>query len=441
MRHRPRPALSAALVACAALLICAVGMSTTLLHPPSSVRAEVPTPLSVPALVPMERRIDLAHLPAPFATPSANNGPGVVPRPDDASLFVPKGFRIASWADGLDNPRVLAVAPDGDVFVAESRADRVSVLHPGPNGMAGQKSVFLTGLKQPFGLAFYPPKDPKFLYVANTDSVVRVPYQAGDLKASAEPETITTDLPGGGYHQHWTRRLLFSPDGKTMYVSVGSQSNVGEEEERRAAILAFSPTGGSHKVYASGLRNPVGIAFSPTTGKMWTAVNERDGLGDDLVPDYATSVTPGGFYGWPYYYMGANHDPRMPDKPVLAAKTLVPDVPFESHAAALSICFYTGSQFPSRYRGMAFVGMHGSWNRSHRSGYKVVCLPMTKNGNSTGAYEDFVTGWATPSGAVWGRPVDVAQAKDGSLLITDDGAGKIWRVTYQGRDVTDSASR
>ena len=372
----------------------------------ASQAASPATPVKVN--VPAERRIDLSHLPAPFATPSANNGPDVGPRPAGAALTVPPGFTVKEWADGLDNPRAMAVAPNGDVFVTESGPGRVVVLRPGAGEAAPQHMEYLSGLKQPFGIAFYPPEAPKFLYVANTDSVVRVPYASGDVKATAAPDTLTTDLPGGGYHQHWTRRLLFSPDGKKMYVTVGSQSNVGEEEPRRASILEFSPDGGTHdKIYASGIRNPVGITWSPVTGKMWAAVNERDGLGDDLVPDYATSVTPGGFYGWPYYYMGNHHDPRMPDKPELGAKTLVPDVPFEAHAAALSVLFYTGTQFPARYKNMAFVGMHGSWNRSRRSGYKVVCLPMTKAGAATGAYEDFLTGWATPDGQVWGRPVDV----------------------------------
>ncbi len=377
----------------------------------------------------MARRIRPSDLPPLYATPSANNGPGVVARPPGASLHVPPGFEIGEWATGLNNPRALAVAPNGDVFVAESGPNRVLVLRDGANSGPPQRSVFADGLRQPFGIAFYPPGPaPRFVYVANTNSVVRFPYARGDLKASGTPQTIVPDLPGGGYHQHWTRRIVFRPDGKKLYVSVGSQSNVGEEEERRAAILEFNPDGSGYRVFASGLRNPVGLAFSPVTGQLWAAVNERDGLGDDLVPDYATSVKDGGFYGWPYYYIGAHHDPRMPEKPELAAKAIVPDVLLEAHSAALSVLFYTGHQFPASYQDAAFVGLHGSWNRSERSGYKVVRLLLDKSGRATGAYEDFVTGWALPDGSVWGRPVDVAQAGDGSLLISDDGGGKIWRV-------------
>lgn len=376
-----------------------------------------------------------ADLPAPFATSSANNGANVVARPAGAQLSVPAGFHIRAWAEGLRGPRVMRVAPNGDVFVTESQAGRLSVLRANGAGPP-TRTTFTTDLKQPFGIAFYPlGASPKYVYVANTDSVVRFPYHVGDLEATSPPEVVTNNLPGGGYHQHWTRDIAFSPDGKKLFVSVGSQSNVGEEEERRAAILQFNPDGTGYKVYASGLRNAVGITFSPVTGQLWAAVNERDGLGDDLVPDYVTSVQEGGFYGWPYYYIGAHHDPRMPEKPALAARALVPDVLLASHSAALSVKFYEGAMFPATYRGSAFVGLHGSWNRAARTGYKVVRVPMDKTGHARGSYEDFVTGWALPDGTVWGRPVDVTVARDGALLISDDASGTIWRVTYENNSV------
>lgn len=375
-------------------------------------------------------RLRLDHLPPPFATHSAANPPIVGSRPADVHLRVPKGFSVAAWAIGLDGPRTMSLAPNGDVFVAESGPGKITVLRSGSNG-AVSKSVFAQGLNRPFGMAFYPMgSDPKWVYIANTNSVIRYPYKPGDLSASGRAEKVVPDLPAGGYNNHWTRRLLFSPDGKKLYISVGSAGNVDEEEPHRAAILECNPDGADLRVYASGLRNPVGLAWGPVDHRLWTAVNERDGLGDDLVPDFATSVQPGGFYGWPYYYMGRNHDPRMPERPDLAAKTLVPDVPFEAHSAAVSIAFYRGKQFPHSYYNDAFVGMHGSWNRAHRTGYKVVRLLMRTDGTATGEYEDFVWGWAVPGRGVWGRPVDVLVAPDGALLVSDDGSGTIWRVSY-----------
>jgi glucose/arabinose dehydrogenase len=289
------------------------------------------------------------------------------------------------------------------------------------------------GLRQPFGIAFYPPNtpNPTHVYVANTDSVVRFPYKNGDTKAPGPAETIVGDLPGGGYNQHWTRNVIFKPDGSKMYVSVGSQGNIAEEEEKRAAILEYNPDGSGYRVFASGLRNPVGLAFNPVDGALWTAVNERDGLGDGLVPDYAARVQEGKFYGWPYTYIGTNDQPDFKDRPDLADKTVVPDVLFGAHAAALGIQFYDGNLFPANYRNSAFVALHGSWNRADRYGYKIVRIPVGPDGKATsGGYEDFVTGWKTDDGQVWGRPVDVAVDKQGGLLITDDGAGKIYRVLY-----------
>jgi glucose/arabinose dehydrogenase len=376
-----------------------------------------------------------SDLPAPFATPSAENHPRVSPRPADAALTLPPGFHIHLWAEGLENPRIITIAPNGDAFVAESGRDRVRVLRDADgDGKAETREVFAAGLRQPFGIGFYPPgPNPQFVYVANTDSVVRFPYKNGDLKATGPAQTIINDLPGRGYRQHWTRNLRFRPDGSKLYVSVGSETNVGEEPEKRAAILEYNPDGSGYRVYASGIRNTVGLAFNPIDNSLWTAVNERDGLGDDLVPDYATSVKSGGFYGWPWYYIGPNKDPRMRDRPDLKDKTLVPDVLFQSHTAALGMEFYTADKFPVTYRNSAFVALHGSWNRSQRSGYSVVRIPFGSNGKPEGGYEEFVTGWALPDGTVWGRPVDVAVARDGALLITDDGAGKIWRVIYTGQ--------
>jgi glucose/arabinose dehydrogenase len=386
-----------------------------------------------PAVPLRKYNITPGSLPAPFATPSAQNGQRMVAR-RGAPLTVPKGFRIESYTRGLVTPRVLTFAPNGDLFVVESNPGRVTVLRDTKHtGQPDVREVYVDGLNKPFGLAFYPPGPaPKYVYIGNTDRVVRFSYKNGDLKATGGPESITP-LPGNGYHGHWTRRLIFSPDGKKMYVSVGSEGNVDEEEERRAAILEFNPDGTGYRHYAGGLRNPVGIAWNPVNGKLWTCVNERDGLGDDLVPDYATSVVPGGFYGWPYAYVGRNHDPRMPRNPI-EDRTIVPDVLLEAHCAALGITFYTGKAFPAEYRNDAFVTLHGSWNRAEPSGYKVVRIRMNKSGEAVGGYEDFAVGWLTSYGRVWGRPVDAVVAPDGSLLISDDGGGAIWRVDYPGAD-------
>lgn len=375
-------------------------------------------------------RIDLGDLPLPYATPSARNAPTVVPRPAGAKLHVPPGFSVSVWATGLAGPRAMTVAPNGDVFVVESAAGHVSVLRQSHKGVVVQ-TVFARGLNRPFGVAFYPPGNmPQYLYVADTDAVLRFPYQAGQVRVRGDRETVIPDLPAGGYNNHWTRRLLFSQDGRKLYISVGSAGNVDEEEPHRAAILQANPDGSDLRVFASGLRNPVGLAWNPVDGRLWTAVNERDDLGDDLVPDFATSVQPGGFYGWPYYYMGGNHDPRMPLRPDLKNLSIVPDVPLEAHSAALSIAFYTAHKFPRHYWNDAFVAMHGSWNRARRTGYKVVRLMMRKDGTATGDYDDFVWGWAVPGAGVWGRPVDVLVAPDGALLISDDGSGTVWRVAY-----------
>ncbi len=381
------------------------------------------------------RYITVADLPEPYATGSARDFPRVVPKPEGALPKVPAGFEVTEFATGLRNPRQIVTAPNGDLFITESRPGQIRVLRGMKDGHPEVTEVYATGLRQPFGLAFYPSgANPQYLYVGNTDAVVRIPYHNGDLKATAAPEHIC-DLPGGGRLAgggHWTRDVRFSPDDKTMLVSVGSVSNVHERpdmpDERRADILAFTPEGKNERIYASGIRNPVSIAFHPSTGDLWTSVNERDGLGDDLVPDYITRVKEDGFYGWPWYYIGSHQDPRHAGaRPELKDKVLVPDVLLTSHMASLGMTFYTGTQFPSEYHEDIFAAEHGSWNRSRRVGYEVIRVPL-KKGVPTGVYEDFMTGFVTPEGNVWGRPVGVAVAKDGSLMVTDDGSNTVWRV-------------
>ena len=296
-------------------------------------------------------------------------------------------------------------------------------------------AVFTEKLNQPFGVGFYPPDNPGFVYVANTDSVVRFPYVGGDTKARGPAEVLVDDISGGGRLRgggHWTRDVVFSRDAKKMFVSVGSRSNVddGEAEARRARIFEFTPDGKNERVYATGIRNAVGLAVSPTTGELWASVNERDELGDDLVPDYITHVKDGGFYGWPWFYIGPNQDPRHEGKhPELKASVIVPDVLIQPHSASLGMTFYTGDRFPVKYKNGAFAAEHGSWNRALRTGYKVVFVPMV-DGHSSGEYVDFMTGFVLASGEVWGRPVAVAQAMDGSLFVTDDGGECVWRVTH-----------
>jgi glucose/arabinose dehydrogenase len=324
----------------------------------------------------------------------------------------------------------MALAPNGDVFVSDSRSNRVIVLRDtNKDGKADQRWVWSDKLSQPFGMAFH--KD--WFYVANTDSIVRFKYKPGQTVGDGEPERIV-ELTAGGYNQHWTRNILFSPDGRRMFVSIGSATNVSvEEDPRRAAISVYDPDGKNHKIYAGGLRNPIGLAWNPANGELWTAVNERDGMGDDLVPDYATSVKEGGFYGWPYAYIGPNEEPRRKgENPDLVKRTIVPDVLFRSHVAALGIQFYTGNMFPKEYHGDAFVAFHGSWNRAKLSGYKIVRIPFKDGKPVMNAYEEFVAGWLPDenSNEVWGRPVGLLVNSDGSLLITDDGAKKIWRVSY-----------
>ncbi len=377
-------------------------------------------------------------LPRPKATPSARNDARLIPRPPDAWPRVPQGFKVSLYAQDLTAPRELRTAPNGDVFLTHKQPGEVIVLRGrDASGAAKARATFAAGLDQPFGVAFYPPGPaPEWLYVGNTNGVVRFRYASGDLKARGAPEPLI-DLPGGGRLHgggHWTRDLAFSRDGKKMYVSVGSKSNVDDpddhpDEHLRADILEMTPEGKNLRVYAWGVRNAVGIAVSAVTGEVWASVNERDELGDDLPPDYITHVEDGGFYGWPWYYLGAHQDPRHRGKhPELAARVIVPDVLLAPHAASMQMIFYDGAQFPASYRGDIFAPQHGSWNRSVRSGYEVVRVPVAPNGRARGTYEDFMTGFVTPAGDVWGRPVGITVASDGTLLVSDEIGGCIWRI-------------
>ncbi len=384
------------------------------------------------------RKITVSDLPQPYATEGVSNGPQVVPMPDGAWPKAPAGFKVERYAEKLDEPRELRTAPNGDLFVSESRAGRVEVFRGiTADGKPEQHSVFAAGLKNNFGIAFYPlGKNPEWIYLANTNSVIRYKYHNGDLKATGEPETIIAELPSGG--GHWTRDLAFSKDGKRLFVSVGSASNVDDpdthpRETHRADILEYTPEGQFVKIYAAGIRNPVGIAVNPTTGQLWCSVNERDMLGDNLVPDYITSVKEGGFYGWPWYYMGDHQDPRLKGThPELKDKVTVPDVLLQPHNASLELAFYEGKQFPQQMRGDIFAAEHGSWNKSVRAGYEVIRVPLD-NGKSDGVYGDFLTGFVTADGSVWGRPVGVAVSPDGSLMVSDDASKSIWRVSYTGK--------
>jgi glucose/arabinose dehydrogenase len=387
----------------------------------------------------VRRKLTPADLPAPYATESAHNQPRRVAQPQGALPQVPDGFRVEKFADNLVNPRMIRTAPNGDLFVAESEANRIRVLRDANgDGKPEISEVFADGLNQPFGIAFFPVgASPQYVYVANTDSVVRFAYQSGDTKARGVSQMIVANVSGGGRLEgggHWTRDVVFSNDGAKMYVSVGSRSNVSDDEAeaRRARIFEYTPDGKNERVYAWGIRNPVGLAVHPVTGELWTSVNERDGLGDHLPPDYVTRVADGGFYGWPWYYIGANQDPRHQGKrPDLKDKVIVPDVLLQSHSASLGMTFYTGERFPPAYRNVAFAALHGSWNRARRTGYKVIYMPV-RDGRATGEYVDFMTGFVTTDGDVWGRPVAVAVGRDGALYVTDDAGNAVWRVSHAG---------
>jgi glucose/arabinose dehydrogenase len=390
-------------------------------------------------------QVEVVNLPEPFATQSAKNFSKVIGWPGEKTPVAPEGFTVSRFADGFDHPRWIYIGDDGDVFIAESNsahntlekitgknksADRITLLRDAnKDGVPETRTVFLKGLNKPFGMLIMG----NSFYVANTDGIMQFPYRPGETSITDKGKKIISLPPGP---RHWTRNIITNRVKNKIYIAVGSSSNIAEngsdKETRRANILEINPDGSGERVYASGLRNPVGMDWAPGSNTLWTAVNERDELGDDLVPDYLTGVKDGGFYGWPYSYFGQHEDPRMKDKnrPELVKQALVPDISLGSHTASLGLAFYTGSSFPAKYRGGAFIGQHGSWNRSVLSGYKVVYVPF-KNGTASGKQEDFLTGFVANASAseVYGRPVGVAVAKDGSLLVADDGANIIWRVS------------
>ncbi len=410
----------------------------------------------------VQHHITVTDLPAPFATKSAGNGPQTVPQPANAALSVPPGFTVKKFAEGLNNPRLLRVAPNGDIFIAETGRNRIRVMRAADGAEApSENQIFASGLDRPFGIAFYPLGDnPQWIYVANNNSVVRFPYRNGDLKAGGEPEIIVPKL-ADTTGAHTTRDVAFSRDGRRMFISVGSGSNIAEDlskktpdeiraweaenglgaawgnEAHRANILVTDPEG--HQPlhpFATGIRNGAGLAVNQETGDLWVSTNERDGLGDDLVPDYVTRVKEGGFYGWPWYYLGNHEDPRHAgERPDLAGKAIMPDVLEQAHSASLEMTFYTATTgaavFPAEYRGDAFVALHGSWNRTTRTGYKVARIRV-EHGVPTGEYDDFLTGFVVDDHQVWGRPVGVTVAHDGALLVTEDGNGTMWRISYGG---------
>jgi len=399
--------------------------------------------------------MDTLNLPEPYATPSINNFSKVMGWSEGTTPVAPTGFTVSKFADGFENPRWIYVAPNGDIFVSEAgtkepdkEVDRfgksktdsqnygsansiILFRDADKDGQYEQRYTYKTELNQPFGMLVIG----NYFYVANTDGLLRFPYNPTDIILQGDGEKLV-DLPAGGYNNHWTRNIITNAQQNKIYISVGSASNNGEygldKEVRRAAILEVNLDGSGEQIYASGLRNPVPMDWEPVTGNLWTAVNERDELGDELVPDYATHVQRGGFYGWPYAYFGANEDPRMKGKRLdLVAKTIVPDVELGSHTASLGLVFYRGNQFPAKYRNGMFIGQHGSWNRSVLSGYKVLFVPF-ENGFPASPAEDFLTGFVidAKTGLVHGRPVCVAEMPDGSLLVSDDAAKTIWKVSY-----------
>ena len=445
------------LVLLSALLAACSSASAPPAPPPAQTQAvadstELPNAVRTEVLTPSPIRVTVEGLPEPYASESARKGPDVIDVPADPVLRVPSGFAVQVWADDLESPRWLALAPDGSVLLAASRENEIFRLRDADgDGVAESRETFATAsanaLDLPMGMAF---ADGAF-FVGNTSEVRRYPYTSGQGRLEGEG-TVVAELPGRGYNQHWTRNVVASPDGDSLYVTVGSETNVDPEELPRASVFRITPTGAGRETVSFGLRNPVGLDFHPTTGTPYTTVNERDRLGDGLVPDYLTSIGTDAsgeprFYGWPYtYFTPDNLDPRRVDggqseRPDLAARTVAPDVLFEAHSAALGLQFYpTGATraggaatFPARYRGGAFVAFRGSWNRNEGTGYKVVFAPF-ENGRATGAYEDFLTGFLVdPSGpTTWGRPVGLLVLPDGSLLVTEEANGRIYRVSYTG---------
>ena len=391
------------------------------------------------ALDPTPIEITLADLPEPYATDSASNSPNVIPVPDNPVLQVPTGFEVNLYADNLPSVRWMTVTPDGDVLAVQSKQNQITLLQDkDSDGVAEVRKTFgdrSNNLDQPLGVTFAGGD----FYVANTGEVLRFDYQPGQLKLEGTGTEITQLTPDG-YNQHWTRNIVTSPDGDRLYVSVGSKTNVEPEELPRASIQVMNLDGGDRDTYAYGLRNPVGLDFHPVTGELYATVNERDRLGDNLVPDYLTGVKQGGFYGWPYAYLAPDLlDPRRmqgnkSERPELAAKTITPDVLFQSHSAALGIQFYDKQQFPEEYHNGAFVAFRGSWNRDRGTGYKIVFVPFGEDNRPVGYYEDFLTGFlVNPQGPdTFARPVGLQVLPDGSLLLAEDGNNRIYRISYVG---------
>lgn len=370
-----------------------------------------------------------AKLPPPYATPSSDNRPHVISHPSGAQLQVPHGFEIEEYASGFDTPRFMYTAPGGEIIVSDSSAGSVYVLSDkNKNFKDPERKKILDGLDRPYGLAIW--KD--YLYVGERTSIKRYKYDAKAMTATAGQEIASLKNFTEG---HWTRSLLFDSKGEKLYVGIGSGSNVDTgEDPMRAAINRFNPDGSGHEIYASGTRNPIGLHWYPGTNILWAGVQERDALGDDLVPDYFTHIQQGAFYGWPYAYAGPHEEPRHKgERPDLVAKTVPGDVLLQSHVAVLDFLFYTGKQFPAEYQGGSFIAMHGSWNRSKRVGYEVSFVPF-KDGRPSGPVREFLTGWriSPESRDVWGRPVAIMQLPDGSILVSDDGGHKIWRISYKG---------
>lgn len=403
----------------AALLVavsCTSGHTTVLPDPEPGTRIEVRA----------------ESLPSPYAQDSVANAPRTVSRAGQAPR-VPEGFRAVLFAEGLDHARWLAVAENGDVFVSQARAGTLTVLRDSSgDGVADQRSTFLSGLNRPHGMVFHA----GHLYIADTEAVWRVPYHPGDLTAQASPQRVTPRGALGEGSGHWTRNLIISPDGRTLLVAIGSRGNIGREAEPRATIRAFDlsadgATASAPRTFAAGLRNPVGLAYQPGTDHLWTVVNERDGLGDELPPDYLTRVEEGAFYGWPYAYIGPNPQPELAARaPDLVAATRLPEVLFRAHSAPLGLVFYDHEAFPEDYRGDAFVGLRGSWNAIEPRGYAVARV-LFENGAPTGAYELFATGFRAGGqdrAEVWGRPVGVAVSPDGAVLVADDTGNTVWRL-------------
>jgi len=391
----------------------------------------------------LARRITARDLPQPQSPSSvrtfrmmlglAVGGSGA--RPESAIPKAPAGFKVDIYvASSLTNPRQMRRAPNGDIFVADTGGGAVRVFRGITADGKPQESSVYASLPGAFGINFYPPgPNPRWIYVTNTGTLVRYAYKNGDLKATGQPEKLIADIPAGSGHS--TRDIVFSQDGKSLFLAVGSASNNSDSEAEfhRANILEYTPDRKFVGIYASGIRNPVGLAINPETGELWTSVNERDNLGDNLVPDYVTHVQRGGFYGWPWFYIGGNRDPAHPGRhPELKDKAIVPDVLIQAHSASLGLTFYDGKMFPPEYNGDAFAAEHGSWNHSQGSGREVIRIPIEK-GRATGPYQDFLTGFTT-DGKAWGRPVGVAVAADGSMLVSDDGARVIWRVSYVAPD-------